>query len=330
MSEKPEVAMEMAAHRLYCERLVAVAFPATVWIGSNAYSKEELRATLQTDAGFRWRVARKYGSDPNDSTNDDLVEMAFPTTVEVCGLTYERDKLLAELLASHKVRKLVAEKYHYASDELYWERLVEVAFQKKKGKNHEGVQIGSKSYKDENALRGALQDGSQSFREHVGKACGYPRSQWMLEMYCRRLLEVAFPDTVEIEGKPVDRNKLSKALESDQALRQRVVVKYSSHPELLSINELIEKIFPSTIEIGGRVFSKEGLQIDLPSSPKLQQRLAAKSYFTPSKWLVEQEMLASGVWNGDSAAGDIYCLAAERRLTGVCFSGGEFGAQHSI
>ena len=322
MSENPEDAMEMAADRLYCERLVEVAFPATVWIESNSYSKEELRAILQIDAGFRGRVARKYGSDPNDSTSDDLVEMAFPATVEIYGLIYERDKLFQELLASPKLRKLVAEKYHYASDELYWERLVEVAFQKKKGKKHEGIQIGSISYKDENALRSALQDGSLSFREHVGKACGYPRSQWMLEMYCRRLLEEAFPATVEIEGKSVDRNKLSKALESDQLLRQRVAVKYSSHPELLSINELIEKIFPSTIKIGEMVYSKEGLQADLPSNPKLQQQLAAKSYFTPSKWLVEKEMQVRGVWTGDPASEDIYKTVAENWLTGVCFSGG--------
>jgi hypothetical protein len=322
MSETPDVATGMTADRLYCERLVEVAFPFTVWIESVSYGKEELRTALQADAGVRRRAAKKYGSDPDNSTNDDLIAMAFPATVEIDGSTFERDKLYEALLISPKLRQLVAEKFHYDSDELYWERLIEVAFQKKKEKKHESARIGSRSYKDADALRRALQNGSQSFREKVGKDCGYPRSKWMLEMYCRRLLEVAFPSTVEIEGKSLDRNKLSTALENDEDLRQRIAVKHSSHPELLKTNELIEKIFPATIDIGGKHYSKDDLLVVLPSNPKLQQQLAAKSYFTPSKWLVEKEMQVRGVWTGDPASEDIYKIVAENWLTGVCFSGG--------
>ena len=320
MSKRPEVAQAEFADRQYCKRLVEVAFPSSVWIGGAAYSNEELRATLSSDAGFKRQVAKKYGSDPDNSTDGDLIEKAFPATVDFEGETYQRDQLFEALFASPKLRKLLAEKYHYASDELYWERLVEIAF--RKGKMHESVRIRSRRYKHEDALRKALQEGDQSFREQVGAACGFPRSVWLLELYCNRLVEVAFPTTVEIEGRLFDRDELRRALDNDRALMQRVALRHSIHREVLQSEELIDTVFPAQMEIGDRHYSKEDLLTYLPSNPKLQQRLAARIYFPPSKWLVEQEMLASGVWSGNPAAGDIYKIVAGRQLTGVCLSGG--------
>ena len=203
-----------------------------------------------------------------------MVEMAFPATVEIYGLTYERDKLFEELLASPKLRKLVAEKYHSASNELYWERLVEVAVQKKKGKEHEGVRILSKSYENEDALRRALQDGSQSFREQVGKACGYPRSQWLLELYCTRLLEIAFPAIVKIEGELFREDTLRAALKSDVEFCQRVARDRLRDQDAKGIEQIIARVFRSKVAIGDRSYSKYELANILPTNPKLQQRLA--------------------------------------------------------
>lgn len=171
-------------------------------------------------------------------------------------------------------------------------------------------------------LRRELQERSESFREQVGKACGYPRSSWWLELYCRRLVEVAFPAAVEVEGRFFHRDELRKALEEDREFLQKVATRDLKDSEFSSVNELLQKVFPSRVELGDRYYSKEDLRTVLPSNPKLQHRLAARTYFTPSKWLVEQEMLARGVWSGDPSCGDIYRIVADRGLTGVSFSGG--------
>ena len=320
MSKRPEAAEAEIADRRYCERLVEVAFPSSVRVGNTSYSKEELRKAVQVDAEFKRRVAKKFATHPDNSSDGDLVERAFPAGVEFQGKGYDRDQLFEALIASPTMRKLLAEQYHYASDELYLERLVEMAF--KKGQKHESVRIGSKTYKHQDLLRKALQEGTQSFREQVGCACEYPRSVWWLELFCQRLVEVAFPIAVEIEGRLFDRDGLRSALENDGGLLQRVVIGLSSDNELMNVEDLIGKLFPSQLEIGGRHYSKEDLQADLPSNPKLQQRLAAKIFFTPSKWLVEQEMLARGVWSGNPTAADIYKVVAGSQLTGVCLSGG--------
>lgn len=320
MSRTSEHADGEIAGQRYCERLVGIAFPSRVWIGSTSYDKEELRAALASDAGFKRRVAKRHASDPDNSTDGDLIERAFPATVQFEGNSYDRDQLFSALITSPTMRKLLAEKYHYASDELYLERLVEMAFQK--GQKHESVRIGSKRFKHEDLLRKALQEGTQSFREQVGCACRYPRSVWWLELYCKRLVEVAFPKAVEVEGRFFDRDGLRSALEDDKELLHRVAIRLSGDHEDMSVEDLIGELFPSQLEIGDRNYSKEDLEAYLPSNPKLQQRLAAKIFFSPSKWLVEQEMLASGVWSGDPAAGDIYNIVARRQLTGVCLSGG--------
>lgn len=320
MSKRPDMEEAESANRRYCARLVEVAFPSRVWIGGIACTMAELLAALSSDPNFKRRVAKKFGSDPDQSTDGELIEKAFPAAVEFEGQRYERNELFDALLTSPEKRTSLAEKYHYTSDELYWERLVEIAFQK--GKAHESVRVGLKRYKHEDALRRALQVGSETFREQVGEACGYPRSAWWLELYCKRLLEVAFPAAVEIEGRSFHKDELRKALENDGDFLQRVASRHSGDRELSNIEELIERVFPTCLEMGDRRYSKEDLHASLQANPKLQQRLAASTYFSPSKWLVEQEMFASSVWNGDPAAGDIYKIAADRELTGVCFSGG--------
>ncbi len=320
MTKRTDNAETESAERQYCARLIEVAFPSRVWIGGKACSREELRSALSSDERFRQRTAKRLATNPEKATNEELVERAFPDTVELEGRRYHREQLLDVLLASPTMRARLAEKYHYASNELYCERLVETAF--KKGKDHESVRICLKRYKHEDVLRRELQAGSESFREQVGKACGYPRSSWWLELYCRRLVETAFPAAVEIEGRFFHKHEFRKALEEDKELLQRVASRDSKDSEVSSVEELLEQFFPSRVQIGDRFYSKDDLSTVLPSNPKLQQRLAAKTYFTPSKWLVEQEMLARGVWSGDPASGDIYTIVADRALTGVCFSGG--------
>lgn len=317
MSKRPDKAQAELADRRYCARLVEVAFPSRVWIGESSYGQEELLAGLSIDTEFRKRAAKRLGADAESATNEELVEKAFPATIVFNAQRYTPEQLLNALLASPTMRARLAEKYHYASDELYRERLVEVAFTR--GKGHESVRICLKRYKHEDVLRRELQGGSDSFREQVGKACKYPRSTWWLELYCRRLVEIAFPVTIEIEGRSFHKDEFIKKLAEDSGFLQRVA---SGGSEYSSVDELVEKYFPSKVDLGDVSYSEVELHTVLPSHPKLQQRLAARTSFTPSKWLVEQEMLAQGVWNGDTACGDIYRIAADRALTGVCFSGG--------
>ncbi len=72
---------------------------------------------------------------------------------------------------------------------------------------------------------------------------------------------------------------------------------------------------------------------DLQNQPHLQAKVSALTYYTPSKWLLEQEMLsrtspgepvlpgpAPTNWPADR--GDVYDYAARQSLIGLCFSGG--------
>ncbi len=320
MSKRPDFVEAKIADQRYCTRLVEVVFPSRVWIGATSYDKEHLDAALSNDADFKRRVAKKYGIDQYKATTSNMVDKGFPSTVDFGGERYTPGQLYEALLVSPKMRKLLAEEYHYASDELYWERLIEVAFQK--GSKHESVRISLKKYKHEDVLRRELQEGDQRFREEAGNACGYTRSVWLLELYCKRLIELAFPATVEIEGRSFSSGELRRSLQNDHELFKRIAIGSLGVDELMPIETLIDRFFPSHLEVGDAHYSKEELQTKLPSNPKLQQRLAAKVFFTPSKWLVEQEMLAGGVWSGDPSAGDIYKMVADRQSMGVCFSGG--------
>ena len=65
------------------------------------------------------------------------------------------------------------------------------------------------------------------------------------------------------------------------------------------------------------------LEADISSDrdQRAQARLAAIVQYTPSKWLLEQEMTARGIWDSGKAE-DVYTTVARKGLTGVCFSGG--------
>lgn len=61
----------------------------------------------------------------------------------------------------------------------------------------------------------------------------------------------------------------------------------------------------------------------LESNPRAQARLAALVQYPPGKWLLEQELAARGDWpppNGIHK--DVYQVAQELDLQGICFSGG--------
>jgi hypothetical protein len=76
------------------------------------------------------------------------------------------------------------------------------------------------------------------------------------------------------------------------------------------------------VTIGDKEFDADEFRAELQLNPKLQQRLAVKTSYTPSKWLLEQEMEARNSWSEEK--GDVYRAVAEQenRLVGVCLSGG--------
>jgi hypothetical protein len=133
-------------------------------------------------------------------------------------------------------------------------------------------------------------------------------------MFCRRLAEVAFPILLEEQKHDKD------------AQPGKVCVHHKHVDEI-------------------------GLREELLSNPRLQQRLSVKSYYTPSKWLLEQEMEARNTWcagrpgevavaalpnakhagkhgsktlSREGDKGDVFRVVAkeENRLVGVCSSGG--------
>jgi hypothetical protein len=56
--------------------------------------------------------------------------------------------------------------------------------------------------------------------------------------------------------------------------------------------------------------------------PKVQARMATLVEYPPTKWLLEQELAAQGIWQDDNPADDVYVLAEKSKLKGICFSGG--------
>ena len=78
---------------------------------------------------------------------------------------------------------------------------------------------------------------------------------------------------------------------------------------------------------------RSSLRDSLQAQPHLQAKVSALTYYTPSKWLLEQEMLsrsepgapfppgpAETQW--PTAREDVYDYAANQSLIGLCFSGG--------
>jgi hypothetical protein len=137
--------------------------------------------------------------------------------------------------------------------------------------------------------------------------------------YCERLVDVAFPDEVEIGGEKFIRDTLSQRLPNDPELQGKALEKIGfifllSKKGIDLVGMLVEELFPDEA-------TKTKLREEIKTDPKLQQGLAARSAYVPSKWLLEQEMKAKGEWDEVSKR-DIYEFVAEKGLTGVCFSGG--------
>jgi hypothetical protein len=60
----------------------------------------------------------------------------------------------------------------------------------------------------------------------------------------------------------------------------------------------------------------------LHAQPRVQASMATLVEYPPSKWLLEQELVARGQWDPDHPAEDVYFLAESLNLKGICFSGG--------
>ncbi len=56
--------------------------------------------------------------------------------------------------------------------------------------------------------------------------------------------------------------------------------------------------------------------------PHAQARMATIVEYPPSKWLLEQELIAQGMWPHADSSKDAYAVADELKMTGICFSGG--------
>lgn len=147
-------------------------------------------------------------------------------------------------------------------------------------------------------------------------------------MYCQRLVDLAFPEEMRIEGKPYTELKLKAALEGDPELLERLVEisfpkgeapKAEQDEKAWNISKVLEKVFPKELLFDDDSYTKETLLPGLLKNPRLQQYVASKRYYMPSKWLVEQEWIAR---HGRPCEGDIYTTVAKDELTGVCFSGG--------
>jgi hypothetical protein len=60
----------------------------------------------------------------------------------------------------------------------------------------------------------------------------------------------------------------------------------------------------------------------LHAQPRVQASMATLVEYPPSKWLLEQELIARGQWDPEQPAEDVYFLAESLNLKGICFSGG--------
>ncbi len=60
----------------------------------------------------------------------------------------------------------------------------------------------------------------------------------------------------------------------------------------------------------------------LHREPQVQATMATLLEYPPSKWLLEQELIARGQWQTDHPSEDVYFLAESLNLKGICFSGG--------
>jgi hypothetical protein len=142
------------------------------------------------------------------------------------------------------------------------------------------------------------------------------------DMYCARLVELAFPDVVRVQGNTYRETELGAALEVQPGLLKHVAKRYFMGSKEITVAKVLGTVFPKTLTFQGTEYTKAGLVHRLPHDPKLQNLVAVHTHFVPSKWLLEQEMLARRAWLAEPGAEDVYTAAARTGLTGVCFSGG--------
>lgn len=139
--------------------------------------------------------------------------------------------------------------------------------------------------------------------------------------YCKRLVELAFPSAVVVRGERHDREALRALLEANPELIPEVGRRYRHIEGPWTIYELVAAAFPASIRLGTEHYTRQQLIERLPHNPKLQKLVAVKMHYTPSKWLLEQELAARRAWPGEPGD-DVYTTAAKKGLLGVCFSGG--------
>jgi hypothetical protein len=164
--------------------------------------------------------------------------------------------------------------------------------------------------------------------------------------YCDRLVELAFPESVWIEGESFKEAELELRLQADAAMLDRLTALCLPRDEMPAhgageqktwkLKTVMETIFPNKLILDQHRFQEDPkdqrdakikrealrhkLREALLKDPKLQQLLGARRYYMPSKWLVEQEWKSRHP--GKELVEDVYDAVAAEKLLGVCFSGG--------
>ncbi|MFC5864269.1 hypothetical protein ACFPT7_18330 [Acidicapsa dinghuensis] len=147
------------------------------------------------------------------------------------------------------------------------------------------------------------------------------RSEASNRAYCKRLVELAFPDAAIVRGERYGRDELRALLEARPELLSEAGRRYRHLDNEWTVDQLVDAAFPASVRLGTAHYTRQQLIERLPHNPKLQKLVAVKVHFTPSKWLLEQELAARRAWPGEPGD-DVYTTAAKKGLLGVCFSGG--------
>ena len=153
--------------------------------------------------------------------------------------------------------------------------------------------------------------------------------------YCDRLAQLVFPTTVRVNDEretnedsaepadttqTYDKDGLREAMAGDEVLLGRMARRHFMGTKDISVDAVLDKAFPERVLLLGKLYTFAELSSKLPENPKLQHAAAVHTHFTPSKWLLEQELHARVDWSETDE--DIYKVAARKGLLGVCFSGG--------
>ena len=156
--------------------------------------------------------------------------------------------------------------------------------------------------------------------------------------YCDRLVELAFPESVWIEGESFNKAELELRLLANGHMLDRLValcLPKEQMPEAppeeqtaWKLKTVMETVFPARLILEAHHFEEDPLDPRDPAikraelrhklrtallkDPKLQQLLGARRYYMPSKWLVEQEWKSRHP--GQPLVEDIYDAVAEEKI----------------